>query len=63
MSDFYDIVLSPKEVQNLLDCIDVIPSNHFICIEKDIDTEKIYVVDCGKDCNDENEGLEITEYD
>lgn len=41
--DFDRIVLSPKEVQNLLDCIDVIPSNHYMCISRNIDNDRIYV--------------------
>lgn len=60
MSDYIDITLSPKEIQNLLDCIDIIPSNHSMCIEKNINTEKVYVSDCTWD---EGTKLEITEND
>ena len=55
------IVLSPKEVQNLLDCIDIIPSNHYMCISRNINNEKIYVRDLGKDGIEEGDELEITE--
>lgn len=59
--DFEYIVLSPKEVQNLLDCIDIIPSNHYICISRNIDNDRIYVEDLGKDGKEEGNELEITE--
>lgn len=60
--DFDYIVLSSKEVQNLLDCIDIIPSDHYICISKNIDNDRIYVKDLGKDGREEdNDELEITE--
>lgn len=55
------IVLSPEEVQNLLDCIDIIPSNHYMCISRNINNEKIYVRDLGKDGMEEGDELEITE--
>ena len=55
------IVLSPEEVQNLLDCIDIIPSNHYMCISRNINNEKIYVKDLGKDGMEEGDELEITE--
>lgn len=59
--DFDYIVLSPKEVQNLLDCIDVISSDHYICISRNIDNNRIYVEDLGKDGREEGNELEITE--
>ena len=59
--DFEYIVLSPKEVQNLLDCIDIIPSNHYMCISRNIDNDRIYVEDLGKDGMEEGNELEITE--
>lgn len=59
--DFEYIVLSPKEVQNLLDCFEIIPSNHYICISRDIDNNRIYVEDLGKDGREEGNELEITE--
>ena len=59
--DFEYIVLSPKEVQNLLDCIDIIPSDHYICISRNIDNDKIYVENLGKDGKKEGNELEITE--
>lgn len=59
--DFDYIVLNPKEVQNLLDCIDIIPSNHYICISRNIDNDRIYVEDLGKDGREEGDELEITE--
>lgn len=59
--DFEYIVLSPKEVQNLLDCIDVIPSNHYMCISRNIDNDRIYVRDLGKDRGEEGNEIEISE--
>lgn len=59
--DFDHIVLSPKEVQNLLDCIDIIPSDHYICISRNIDNDRIYVENLGKDGREEGNELEITE--
>ena len=59
--DFDRIVLSPKEVQNLLDCIDIIPSDHYICISRNIDNDRIYVENLGKDGREEGNELEITE--
>jgi hypothetical protein len=59
--DFEYIVLSPKEVQNLLDCIDIIPSDHYICISRNIDNDRIYVENLGKDGRKEGNELEITE--
>ena len=59
--DLEYIILSPKEVQNLLDCIDIIPSNHYMCILRNIDNGRIYVEDLGKDGNEEGDELEITE--
>lgn len=59
--DFEYIVLSPKEVQNLLACIDIIPSNHYICISRNIDNYRIYVEDLGIDGIEEGNELEITE--
>lgn len=59
--DFDRIILSPKEVQNLLDYIEIIPSNHYICISRNIDNDRIYVEDLGKDGREEGNDLEITE--
>ena len=59
--DFDHIVLSPKEVQNLLDCIDIIPSDHYICISRNIDNDRIYVENLGKDGREKGNELEITE--
>jgi hypothetical protein len=59
--DFEYIVLNPKEVQNLLDCIDIIPSNHYICISRNIDNDRVYVGDLGKNGRDKEDELEITE--
>ena len=59
--DFNHIVLSPKEVQNLLDCIDIIPSDHYICISRNIDNDRIYVENLGKDGREKGNELEITE--
>lgn len=58
--DYDYIVLTPKEVQNLLDCLDIIPSNHYICISRNIDNDRIYVSDLGKDGREEGNELEIT---
>ena len=57
------IVLTPRQVQKLLDWIEIIPSEHHICISRNIDTNKIYISDCGKDGWDEGEELEITDND
>ena len=59
--DIISIVLTPKEVQNLLDCIEIIPSNHCICISENIDNNRIYVEDLGEDGREEGNELEITE--
>lgn len=59
--DLEYIILSPKEVQNLLDCIDIIPSNHYICISRNINNDRIYVRDLGKDGGEEGNELEISE--
>ncbi len=59
--DFEYIILSPKEVQNLLDYIEITPSNHCICISKNIDNNRIYVEDFGKDRKEKGNELEITE--
>ena len=58
--DFDYIGLSPKEVQNLLDCLEIIPSNHYICISRNIDNNRIYVEDLGKDGREEGNEMEIT---
>jgi hypothetical protein len=55
------IMLSPEEVQGLLDCMDIIPSNHYMCISRNVDTDKKYVCDCGKDGWSYGQELEITE--
>ena len=60
--DFDYIGLSPKEVQNLLDCLEIIPSNHYICISRDIDNNRIYVEDLGKDGREEGNEIEITDH-
>ena len=57
------IMLNPKEVQNLLDCMDIIPSNHYMCISINIDTDKKYVCDCGRDGWECGQELEITDND
>ena len=57
------IILSPKEVQNLLDCIDIIPSNHYMCIGRNIDTNEKFVCNCGKDGWSYGEELDITDND
>ena len=57
------IILDPKEVQNLLDCIDIIPSNHYMCIIRNTDTGKIFICDCGKEGWDYGQELEITDND
>jgi hypothetical protein len=57
------IMLNPKEIQNLLDCIDIIPSNHHVCIIRNIDTNKKYVCDCGRDGWSYGEELNITDVD
>ena len=57
------IILNPKEVQNLLDCIDIIPSNHYMCIGRNIDTNEKFVCDCGKDGWSYGEELDITDND
>ena len=59
--DLEYIILSPKEVQNLLDCIDIIPSNHYMCISRNINNYRIYVRDLGKDGVEEGNELEISE--
>lgn len=59
--DIISIVLTPKEIQNLLDCIEIISSNHYICISENIDNNRIYVEDLGKDGREEGNELEITE--
>lgn len=58
--DCENIGLSPKEVQNLLDCLEIIPSNHYICISRNIDNNRIYVEDLGKDGREEGNEMEIT---
>lgn len=58
--DFDHIGLSPKEVQNLLDCLEIIPSNHYICISRNIDNNRIYVEDLGEDGREEGNEMEIT---
>lgn len=58
--DFDYIALSPKEVQNLLDCLETIPSDHYICISRNIDNNRIYVEDLGKDGREEGNEMEIT---
>lgn len=58
--DFEYIGLSPKEVQNLLNCLEIIPSNHYICISRNIDNNRIYVEDLGKDGREEGNEMEIT---
>lgn len=60
--DFDYIGLSPKEVQNLLDCLEIIPSNHYICISRNIDNNRIYVEDLGKDGREEGNEMEITDH-
>jgi len=60
--DFEYIGLSPKEVQNLLNCLKTIPSNHYICISRDIDNNRIYVEDLGKDGREEGNEMEITSH-
>ena len=57
------IMLNPKEVQNLLDCMDIIPSNHYMYISINIDTDKKYVCDCGRDGWECGQELEITDND
>jgi len=59
--DCISITLSPKEIQNLLDCIDIIPSNHYICISMNIDNNRICIEDLGKDGREKVYELEITE--
>ena len=59
----FNIMLSPEEVQNLLDCIDIIPSNHYMSITKNVDTNKIYVSDCGRDGTYKGSQLEITNHE
>lgn len=59
--DLEYIILSPKEVQNLLDCIDIIPSNHYMCISRNINNDRIYVRDLGKNGGEEGNELEISE--
>lgn len=59
--DLEYIILSPKEIQNLLDCIDIIPSNHYMCISRNINNDRIYVRDLGKDGGEEGNELEISE--
>ena len=53
------IVLTPRQVQKLLDWIEIIPNEHLICISRNIDTNKIYVSDCGKTGLDYGEELEV----
>ena len=53
------IVLTPEQVQKLLDWIEIIPTEHYICISRNIDTNKIYVSDCGKIGLDYGEELEV----
>lgn len=55
------IVLTPGQVQKLLDWIEIIPSEHYICISRNIDTDKIYISDCGKDGWYEGEEWEVQE--
>lgn len=53
------ILLTPEQVQKLLDWIEIIPSEHYICISRNVDTNKIYISDCGKTGLDYGEELEI----
>ena len=55
------ILLTPGQVQKLLDWIEIIPTEHYICISRNIDTNKIYISDCGKTGLDYGEELEIRE--
>lgn len=59
--DFEYIVLNPKEIQNLLDCLEIIPSDHYICISRNIDNNRIYIENLGKDGREEGNEIEITE--
>lgn len=59
----FNIMLSPEEVQNLLDCIDIVPSNHYMSITKNANTNKIYVSDCGRDGKRKGDQLEITTHE
>lgn len=53
------IILTPGQVQKILDWIEIIPTEHHICISRNIDTNKIYISDCGKTGLDYGEELEI----
>lgn len=58
--DCENIVLSPKEIQNLLFYLEIVPSDRYICITRNIDTDKIYVSNCGEYGWDRSEEIEIT---
>lgn len=53
------IMLTPNQVQKLLDWLDIIPTEHHICISRNIDTDKVYISDCGKTGLDYGEELEV----
>lgn len=53
------IVLTPGQIQKLLDWIEIIPTEHFICISRNVDTNKVYISDCGKTGLDYGEELEV----
>ena len=56
------IVLNPKQVQKLLDWIEITPSEHYLCIFED-DTSRLYVSDLVEGENGwiEGEKFELTE--
>ena len=53
------IMLTKKKKKKLLDWLDIIPIEHHICISRNIDTDKVYISDCGKTGLDYGEELEI----
>ena len=53
------IILTPGQVQKLLDWIEIIPTEHHICISRNIDNNKVYISDCGKTGLDYGEELEV----
>ena len=53
------IILTPGQVQKLLDWIEIIPTEHHICISRNVDTNKVYISDCGKTGLDYGKELEV----
>lgn len=51
------IILSPEQVQGMLDSLNVIPMHHYICLYKT--NENITIQDLGKDGKENGETFEL----